>query len=403
MRTILAGLVGASLSVAAIDAAAQTSQDDDAAIAAALAADAQETAPPAEAPTGSAGVQSLNPDLSIIAAVALAVFSRRENLQTGGHDPTVNGFNLQQLELAAGAAVDPYFRFDANIVFSQEGVEVEEAYGTTLGLPARLQVRAGQLLTRFGRINSTHPHSWDFADQPFALGRVFGGEGNRGLGAEVSWLSPLPWYVELVASATESTGDEAARSFHDDDRLVEGPEDLLWVGALKQFFPLGDDWSLLWGLSGAFGPSAAGSDGRTAVYGTDLFVKWRPITRECPQMVALQTEWLYRRREITGDVLADLGGYAQLTWRFAQRWGTGVRWELGLPARGDAERSIDPLDPDWTEDRHRASVQVTHWPTEFSRLRLQGSVDAAAWRSYPTWAGFLTLELVAGAHGSHAF
>ena len=56
------------------------------------------------------------------------------------------------------------------------GVEVEEAYLTTLALPANLQVRASQFLTRFGRLNSTHPHAWDFTDQPLVNGRFFGGE-----------------------------------------------------------------------------------------------------------------------------------------------------------------------------------------------------------------------------------
>jgi hypothetical protein len=140
------------------------------------------------------------------------------------------------------------------------------------------------------------------------------------------------------------------------------------------------------------------------VYGTDVYLKWRPITRESQQMVALQTEWLYRRRQVPGDVLDDWGGYAQVSWKFMQRWGTGARWDFGTPAR-DKSGSVadDPLDPEWAESRHRGTVQLTHWPTEFSRIRLQGSVDAAAWRSRPTWAGFLTLELVTGAHGAHAF
>jgi len=38
------------------------------------------------------------------------------------------------------------------------------------------------------------------------LARVFGGEGNRGLGVELSYLTPLPWYVELVASVTGASG-----------------------------------------------------------------------------------------------------------------------------------------------------------------------------------------------------
>ena len=70
-------------------------------------------------------------------------------------------------------------------------------YGTEYAaplLPHSLQARAGQFLTRFGRLNPTHPHTWDLVDQPFALGRVFGSEGNRGAGVELSWLTPLSWY-----------------------------------------------------------------------------------------------------------------------------------------------------------------------------------------------------------------
>jgi hypothetical protein len=194
--------------------------------------------------------------------------------------------------------VDPYFRFDANIVFALDGVEVEEAYATTLDLPWQLQARAGQFLTRFGRLNATHPHSWDFVDQPFALTRVFGGEGNRGLGVELSWLTPLPWYVELLASTTQLAGEETARSFRrDDDLEVNGLLDFEYVTALKQFFPLGDNWSLAWGLSGAFGPNSSGRAGGSQVYGTDVYLKWRPITYQSVQQVSLHAEWFYRRRQ----------------------------------------------------------------------------------------------------------
>lgn len=129
---------------------------------------------PQPQPTAAASafsLQSMNPDLSFVLDVAGAAFSKDEPLQTGGHDPRVTGFNFQQLELAVGRSVDPYFRFDANIVFGLDGLEIEEAYTTTLDLPARLQVRAGEFFTRFGRLNSRHPHAWDFVDQPIVLGR----------------------------------------------------------------------------------------------------------------------------------------------------------------------------------------------------------------------------------------
>jgi hypothetical protein len=342
----------------------------------------------------------LLPDISFVLDVAAAWFlpGEEEQLQTGGHDPTRNGFNLQQLELAIGKSVDPYFRFDGNLVFGQFGVELEEAYGTTLALPHALQARAGQFLTRFGRINASHPHAWDFVDQPFPIGRVFGGEGNRGLGVELSWLTPLPWYVELVGSATDARGEGTARSFFGaDDLPMETPLDVQATAAVKQFFELNDDWSLLTGVSLATGPNGSGHDNRSDVWGVDLYLKWRPISYQSEQAVELQSEWLVRRRQVPRDLLTDVSGYAHAVWTFRKRWATGARWEYGSAADG-----TDPLDPDWTEARQRASLALTFWPTEFSRLRAQGSVDLPAWQD-PIWAVFLAMELTVGAHGAHAF
>jgi hypothetical protein len=360
--------------------------------------------PVVPAPVASAA-PSMNPDISLITDLALAAFSTDQPLQGGAHDPRKNGFNLQQLELSLSKAVDPYFRFDAHLVFSQFGVEVEEAYATTLALPWNFQVRAGQLLTRLGRINPTHPHAWDFVDQPLALGRLFGGEGNRGLGLELSYLAPLPWYVEVLGGLTDAAGEATARSFLGGEDLgVRSPLDLQATVAARQFFPLSENLSLAWGLSGAFGPNATGHGNRTDVYATDLYLKFRPITYGSHTVLSLQAEWFYRRRQIPGDVLDDLNGYAYVFWRFAPRWATAVRYEHGSPARDRAGATgRDPLDPAWTDHRHRVSASFTFWPTEFSRLRLQGSADRPEWLRRTSWALFLAAELVVGAHGAHVF
>ena len=387
-------------------ASAPAQPDDLDDIADALAADAAaRPATPPAAPAGAGGLlASMNPDLTFILDIAAAWFSDREPLQTGGHDPTENGFNLQQLEMSVGKAVDPYFRLDANVVFSQLGVEIEEAYGTTLALPGNLQVRAGQFLTRFGRINATHLHQWDFVDQPFAIGRVFGSEGNRGLGVEVSYLVPAPFFLEIIGSATDAGGEATARSFFGGaDLRVETPLDVQATLAVKEFFELSPDLSLAAGQSIATGPNGTGHDNRTDVYGLDLFLKYRPITRGSYTTVALQTEWLLRRRQVPERLRSDVSGYAYVLWRFARRWGAAARYELGTPARdGDGEAS-DDLDPEWVRARHRAAINLTFWPTEFSRLRAQGGVDVPRWRDAPIWSALLALELSIGAHGAHKF
>lgn len=77
-----------------------------AAIEAALAGDAAavQASQPAVAPVAAAPqsrqFQSMNPDMSVILDVAGAVFTAETPLQTGGHDPSVDGFNLQQVEIS---------------------------------------------------------------------------------------------------------------------------------------------------------------------------------------------------------------------------------------------------------------------------------------------------------------
>lgn len=373
-----------------------------AAFEAAMAAEASVVPP---SPPASTLLQSLNPDIAFIGDVAFAYFSADEPMTAGEHDPSANGFTLQQLELSINKSVDPYFKFDASIVFSLFGVEVEEVYATTLALPGRFQVRAGQFLTRFGRVNRMHPHAWDFVDQNIAIGRVFGGDANRALGVEVSWLAPTPWYIEVVGSGTGAAGEGTARSFYGADDLgFETPLDLQNLLAVKQFFPFGPNLSLAWGLSGAFGPNSNGLGTRSEVYGTDVYLKYRPITTESSFVLSLQTEWLYRRREVPDDILDDHTGYAQVFCRFAPRWGAAARYEIGTPAlTATGVVAADPLDPDWTENRQRTALSLTFWPTEFSRIRLEGESDVPGWKDEPELAALLAFEFNVGAHGAHSF
>jgi hypothetical protein len=202
-----------------------------------------------------------------------------------------------------------------------------------------------------------------------------------------------------------AAGEATNRSFFGAEDLgVESPLSLLYVAAVKQFHPLSDNWSLSWGISSALGPNSTGRDNRTDVYGTDLYIKYRPITEQSFTVVSLQTEWFYRRRQVPERLLQDINGYAELFWRFQERFATAARYEYGS-AVVDADFEVfesDPLDPDWTRARHRASANITFFPTEFSKLRLQASRDIPRWRD-GIWAAFLAAEVALGAHGAHTF
>ncbi len=343
-------------------------------------------------------IQTMNPDISLLLDTAGAWFSVDNPQQAGAHDPSETGFVLQQLELNLESIVDPYFDMRTNLVFTAFGVEIEEAVASSLTLPYRLQMRAGQFLTRFGRFNSTHLHSWNFVDQPLVLGKMLGGDGLRGLGTEVSWLLPLNWYVEVIASSQRADGGCCARSFYGGDALpVRGPGDLLHSARVVQFFDIDRDISVTWGLSGAFGPNSSGVGNRTAIYGTDLYVRYRPITDPQRASLSWHSEALLRRRQVPSDVLVDWGVLSQLVWRYALRWETAVRAEhvTGM--------SDDPLDPQWNGARQRYTAQWTFYPTEFSRLRLQASADLPTWQQEPIYAVFLAMEVFVGTHGSHKF
>ncbi len=340
------------------------------------------------------GAGTVSLDISLILDVAGAWFSDLEPLQLGAHDPLTSGFTFRLLEMSLGASVDPYFRFDANLAFTLEGVEIEEAYASTLALPANLKVRAGQFLTKFGRLNPRHPHAWSFVDQALVNGKFFGGDGSRAVGAEVSWLSPLPWYLDVTAAANMPS----TQSFYAGEEIpLRSAADLLYSGRIEQFFGLTDSLSLLWGLSAQFGPNARGRTNRTQIYGSDLYLRLADVNSASHRTLGLQLEGMFRRRMFGGVLYEDGGGRAELIGTLSPRWETGARYEMvtGVPG--------DPLDPEWTSERQRITAQVTFYPTHFSQLRLQSSVDLPEWRDEPIYGAMLNLEVLAGAHTAHQY
>jgi hypothetical protein len=347
-----------------------------------------------------------------------------ESLQPGDHDPKVRGFTIPNTEITLDGAVDPYFKGFATILFklNPEGetdVELEEAYALTTSLPANLQLKVGQFFAEFGRQNTQHPHSWAFVDQPLALNRMFGPEGLRSQGVRVSWLAPTPWYTEAMVGVANSFGGTTfsfrspeSSEIHGGEvaeRGVRGLGEMLIIPRIATSFELTGTQTLLMGASAAIGPNNSGDDARTEIYGADVYWKWKSATAaQGFPFVSLQTEALLRRYgtdtrasaddpQITlpAETLRDHGAYSEVLWGIRPRIVAGLRGDF---ASGD-DAAFDALA---RADRYRVSPNLTWYPTEFSKLRLQYNHDhrSGIGRDHSLWFQF---EFLLGAHASHKF
>ena len=392
----------------------------------AIAADSGLAAPITVASSGG-GKNYMN--ISFDGQFALAYSSARDlyNVEVGDHDPQQRGFNARNLEIALDGAVDPYFEGFANIVLkldndNQTEIEAEEAFLQTTGLPAGLQVKAGQFFSAFGRLNPTHPHTWDFADAPLVHGLLLGPDGLRGVGAQVSWTLPLPWYSQLTGAVQNGRGG-TGYSFRNPgdngiffgrettDREARGLQDFVWIPRFENSFNLSDTQTVLAGVSGAFGSNETGATSRTQIYGGDLLYKWKsPRAEGGFPFVKWQSEVMYRRFEAgrgidesfpVAETFHDWGMYSQVLWGFKKGWVAGVRGDY--LQNQDSKYTNDPS----RQDRSRVSGQITWYPTEFSKLRLQYNHDFIDESEF--FAGrdvdslFLQFEFILGAHGAHKF
>ncbi|ADC89721.1 conserved hypothetical protein [Thermocrinis albus DSM 14484] len=278
------------------------------------------------------------------------------------HGISERGFNLDYAELYFYAPVDPYFDLYAVIPFTEDGAEVEEAYFVTRGLPYGFQLKAGKFRSSFGRLNVFHPHMWDFTDLPLPYLRFLGEEGYSDKGVQVTWLAPTPFYLLIGGEALQGEqGPTFNRKF-------------VYTGFVKTSFDVGN-------LSVLAGTSAMTDRYDTRLYGADLTARYGI---DSYRYVALQAEYLYRDKQEK-----DKGAYAQLVWRFHNRWRTGIRYEF--------------------VDQHKTSYGYA-WmlefnPTEFSRFRLQLGQRKLFGEETSKRVNEVSLifQMAIGAHGAHPF
>lgn len=369
----------------------------------------------------------MNISLDSMFALAYSSAANLNDIEVGDHDPQQRGFNARNTELAFDGAVDPYFQGFANIVFlldndNQTEVELEEAFLQTTSLPYNLQLKAGQFFADFGRLNPTHPHTWDFADTPLVNGLFLGPDGLRGVGAQASWTVPLPWYSQLVFASQNGRG-ETGFSFRNPgdngmffdrvttDREARGLQDFVWIPRFENSFNLSDTQTVLAGVSGAFGSNETGANSRTQIYGADVLYKWKSSHAEAGfPFVKWQSEFMYRRFQAghgaddsfpVAETFHDWGLYSQVLWGFKKGWTAGIRGDY---VHMQDSMFTDDLD---RQSRWRLSANLTWYPTEFSKIRLQYNQDFLQENFFlsarEVESVFLQWEFILGSHGAHKF
>jgi hypothetical protein len=148
---------------------------------------------------------------------------------------------------------------------------------------------------------------------------------------------------------------------------------------------------------------------RTQIYGGDVYWKWKSARASAGfPFVSWQTEALWRRydaaeRESAADPsatlpqesLRDQGVYSQVLWGIKPRRVVGLRADYvsGNNAAFDAALRAE---------RYRVSPNLTWYPTEFSKVRLQYNYDhrAGIGSDHSLWLQF---EFILGAHAAHKF
>jgi len=337
-----------------------------------------------------AGSNLLNPNVSVIGWFQAEAGDESD-------EPGSHVFEFREAELGLQANVDPYSRADFFIAVSpEEGVDLEEGYLTLLTLPAGLSAKLGKFRNNFGKFNRTHPPETPFADRPLAAERFLGEEGLASAGVSLSWLVPLPVYLNLDAEVTNTPERGDVPSFEP----FRG-KDLLYTSRLSTFLDVGETVNVTVGASAASGANGADlpdtsaflSDTkalRATLLGADLTFRWKNPRRAIYRSLIAQIEWMERRGEQFGasDQVAR-GGFAYVDYQFARRWHAGVRLDRSETLDGGSSDS-------------GSLAFLTFTPSEFSlvsaqvrRVDLGGGPDEMRY--------FLKTTFNIGPHGQHPF
>src|SRR6267378_3336522 len=134
-----------------------------------------------------------NPDTSVIGNF-LGKAGQPNKIEFGPDDQRPP-MQLDEMEVAFQAFVDPYAKANVFLSITPAGIDVEEGYANFLTLPYDLTAKVGKFKAYFGKDNTWHAHVRPWADQPLVIHNLFGDEGLNDSGISVSKTFSNPWNV----------------------------------------------------------------------------------------------------------------------------------------------------------------------------------------------------------------
>jgi hypothetical protein len=293
-------------------------------------------------------------------------------------------------EFSFQSFVDPYARADFFLSLSRNQstgkfeADLEEAYLTTLDLPAGLQLKAGKFRMDAGRINPVHPHALPFIDLPLATANYFGADGLNDEGFSLSWLvpNPLDFYQELTLEVTDGPVDNPSFT-------RSGADKYLYLFHLKNFWDLSQNSTLELGLTGLAGPNDSAFS--TTIGALDLTYKWKPLQFNTYQSFVWQSEAYFSKAKVAPEAdINSWGIYSFVTYQIEKRWFLTGRFDY----------SNFPYSSQLVERAYSATLGW--YATEFQKIELEAKTTTSNFQDQFQQV-MLRWIFVIGSHGAHAY
>lgn len=325
----------------------------------------------------------------------------QEELAAGHHDPIRrDGVTIQNLEFSLSGRLDDHNEFFVTLAGAVDGNDhfdpiFEEAFWKFKNLPGGFELRLGRVYNRFGIQNTYHPHGFDWVDQYLVNTRMLGDDSLTTLGAEITWIAPLPWTSQFDLAVGRAPSHEGHAHHHHEeeeepryaaDESYFSDDDILTVLNWTNVINYNDFHQFRAGLSGAWGDNLSGYS--TSVYGAHFEYQWRQNGFEPGgRYFRLRSEAMTNRFRVEDELddtrspetQQDFGCY------LSALYGLGNNFELGLRGEfvsGNSETGQD--------SRFRVSPGITWYANQARtlRLRLQYNYDNSNARGedHAVWA-----------------